>query len=147
MHDAHQPPERQRGAVPALPLIAAVILGLVSIGLMLGMMAWWGGDGMGMHRRGSAGAGQTPVVSDAPRVTVEMRDYEFFPANLTVDAGAEVTWLNRDNVPHNAVADDGAFDTGRLDRDDTASVVLETPGVYPYVCTYHAGMEATVTVR
>ncbi len=138
-----------RGAALAvLPLVAAVVLGLAFVGMMLAMMAMWpGGDHMGMMRRGSAGADQTPVVSDAPQVTVEMKDYTFVPAKLTVDAGAEITWVNRDSVPHNAIAGDGAFDTGTVDAGGSASAVLDAPGVYDYVCTFHPGMEATITVR
>ncbi len=114
---------------------------------MLAMTACMDMDQMGMMRRGSSGADQTPVVSDAERVTVEMSDFEFFPAKLTVNAGTEVTWVNRDNAAHNAVAGDGAFDTGNLNGGDSGSVVLDRPGAYAYVCTYHPGMEATLTVR
>ena len=139
--------QQQRGAaLPVLPPIAAVGLGLALIGVMLTMMACMGSDHMGMMRRGSSGADQTPVVSGAERVTVEMSDYEFFPAKLTVNAGTEVTWVNRDSAPHNAVADDDAFDSGTLNGGDSWSVVLDQPGTYSYVCTYHPGMEATLTV-
>ena len=132
----------------ALPLVAAVAFGLAFMGLMLGMMAWWGGgDHMGMMGRGSGGADQTPVVSSEKQVTVEIKDYEFFPAKLSVDAGTEVTWINRDDVPHNAVDDGGAFDTGRLDKNDSGAVTLDEPGTYPYKCTFHPDMTATVTVR
>lgn len=147
---SQQPPEQPRrssGGFPVLPLIAGLAVIVALSGMMLGAMAVWGGDMMSMHRRGSSGADQMPVVSDAPEVDVEIRDFEFFPAKLTVDAGAEVTWTNRDSAPHNAVADDGAFDTGRIDQDDSVSVTLDEPGTYPYVCTYHSGMKATVTVR
>ena len=148
MPNNHSPHERQRGtSLPAFPLIAALVLGLAFVGMMLAMIAWMGGGQMGMMRRGSSGADQTPVVSDAERVTVEMRDFEFFPARLTVNAGTEVTWVNRDNAAHNAVAGDGAFDTGNLDGGESGSVVLDRPGTYAYVCTYHPGMEATLTVR
>ncbi len=148
MPNDRSPHEPQRGtALPVLPLIAAVALGLAFIGAMVAMMAWWGGDHMGMMRRGSAGADQTPVASDAKQVTVEMQDFEFFPAKLTVNAGTEITWLNRDGAPHNAVAGDGSFDTGGLNQDESASVVLDQPGTHSYVCTYHPGMEATVTAR
>ncbi len=138
--------QQQRGtALPVLPLIAAVGLGLAFMGMMLAMMAWWGGDHMSMMRRGRAGADQTPVVSGAEQVTVEMRDFEFFPAKLTVNEGTEVTWVNRDGVPHNAVAE--AFDTGNLNSGDGTSIVLDEPGIHSYVCTYHPGMEATLTVQ
>lgn len=138
----------QRGSASLyLPLIVAVVFLLGSAVVMTGMMAWWGGGHMGMMGRGSAGADQAPVVSEAEQVTVEMRNLEFFPAKLTVNAGAEVTWLNRDAVPHNAVAKDGAFDSGQLNGGESGSVVVERPGTYPYVCTYHPGMEGVLTVR
>jgi plastocyanin len=143
-----QPPQRPRSAtLPVLPLVVALAVFLALAGMMVGAMAFWHDDHMAMHGRGSAGADQTPVVAEASAVTVEMRDYEFFPAKLTVDAGSEITWTNRDSVPHNAVADGGAFDTGRIDKDESASATLDEPGVFRYVCTYHSGMEATVTVR
>ena len=149
MPDSRSQDRTQRGsALAALPLIAAVVFGLGFMGLMLGMMAWWGGgDHMGMMRRGSSGADQTPVASSAEKVTVEIKDYEFFPARLTVDAGTEVTWVNYDTVPHNAVADDGAFETDRLDKDGSGSVTLEEPGTHDYKCTYHPAMTGTITVR
>ena len=77
--------------------------------------------------------------------TMEMRDFEFFPAKVPVDAGTEVTWVNRDSAPHNAVAD--AFDSGTLNGGDSWSVALDQPGTYSYVCTFHPGMGATLTVR
>ena len=139
-----------RGSAPVgLALIAAVafmVLGLLFLGSMMAMMAW-GGDHMGMMRRGSGGGDQTPVVSDERRLTVEIRDYEFFPARLTVNPGTEVTWVNRDSVPHNAVADDAAFDTGTLDDGESVSLVLDDVGEYSYVCTFHPGMQAALTVR
>ncbi len=102
---------------------------------------------MSMMRRGSAGADQTPVVTDQAQVTVEMRGFEFFPAKLNVNAGTELTWVNRDNVPHNAIAEGGAFATGNVNGGNSESVVLDRPGTYRYVCTFHPGMEATLTVR
>ncbi len=153
MPNGLRPPyDHQRGSVsPHLLLAVAIVSALGFVGIMVGMMAWmmssWGGVHMGMMGRGSAGADQTPVVADAEEVAVEMRDYEFFPAKLTVNAGAEVTWLNRDAVPHNAVADDGAFDSGNLNGGKSGSIVVEQPGSYAYVCTYHPGMEAVLTVR
>ena len=146
------PYEHQRGSVsPHLLLVVAAVFALGFVGVTVGMMAWmmssWGGGHMGMMGRGNAGADQTPVVADAEQVAVDMRDYEFFPAKLTVNAGAEVTWLNRDAVPHNAVANEGAFDSGNLNGGESVSVVVEQPGSYAYVCTYHPGMEAVLTVR
>lgn len=141
-NDLSQSHGHQRGSVSLdLPLVVAVVFALGFVGMMVGMMAWWGGGG------GDAGEDQTPVVAETEQVTVEMRDFRFVPANLTVNAGTEVTWLNRDSVPHDAVAEDGAFHTGRLDSGESASVVLEKPGSYPYACTYHPDMAGVLTVR
>jgi len=147
--------EHERGDVSvALPIAAAVAISLALIGAMVGMAGWGGGyigmmDGghMGMMRQGSSGADQTPVASEAEQVTVEMRDFQFFPAKLTVNAGTEVSWVNRDSVPHNAIGEGGAFDTGTVDGGGSVSVVIDRSGSYPYVCTFHPGMEATLTVR
>ncbi len=56
-----------------------------------------------------------------------------------------MTWGNHDSALHIAVADD--FDCGKLSGGDSWSVVLDQPGTYSYVCTFHPGMEATLTVR
>ena len=139
--------EHERGDVSvALPIAAALAISLALIGAMVGM-AGWGGGHMGMMRQGSSGADQTPVASEAEQVTVEMRDFQFFPAKLTVNAGTEVSWVNRDSVPHNAIGEGGAFDTGTVDGGGSVSVVIDRSGSYPYVCTFHPGMEATLTVR
>lgn len=139
--------EHERGDVSvALPIAAAVAISLALIGAMVGM-AGWGAGHMGMMRQGSSGADQTPVASEAEQVTVEMRDFQFFPAKLTVNAGTEVSWVNRDSVPHNAIGEGGAFDTGTVDGGGSVSVVIDRSGSYPYVCTFHPGMEATLTVR
>jgi plastocyanin len=148
MPDNRPSHDRQRStALPALPLVVAVAFGFALLGVMLAATACWSGDHMSMMRRGSAGADQTPVVTDQAQVTVEMRGFEFFPAKLTVNAGTELTWVNRDNVPHNAIADGGAFATGNVNGGKSESVVLDRPGTYRYVCTFHPGMEATLTVR
>lgn len=142
-------PQRQDGHASLVAATAlAVATGLALIGGMIAMMAWAGGDHhAGMMIRGSSGADQTPVVLEADQVTVEMRDYQFFPAKLTVNAGTTVTWVNRDSAPHDAVASEGAFNAGRLDQGESGSVLLDLPGVYEYLCTFHPDMKATITVR
>jgi plastocyanin len=57
-----------------------------------------------------------------------------------------VTWTNQDFAPHTATADDGSFDTGRLDQGETGSVTFDQPGTYTYTCTFHPNMKGTVVV-
>jgi len=123
-------------------MVAAVAMGA----MMAVMMASHGGM-MGRWWRGSSSADQAPVVSTANEVTVDIRDFAFFPADLTIDAGARVTWVNHDSAPHTATGTSDAWDTGRLDRNDRAAVVFDRVGSFPYFCIYHPNMKGVVTVR
>ena len=58
-----------------------------------------------------------------------------------------ITWTNTDFAPHTATAEDGAWDTGTLERDGRARITFDAPGDYPYFCAHHPHMKGTVTVR
>jgi plastocyanin len=78
---------------------------------------------------------------------IEIVDFAFSPAELTVPVGTTVTWTNQDSAPHTVTADDGSFDSGRLNQGDSFSFTFETPGTYTYVCAFHPNMTATITVE
>ena len=75
-----------------------------------------------------------------------IKDFEFGPAAITVNAGDTVTWSNQGPTPHSATAKDGSFDTGILDKGASGSHTFETAGTYSYICTPHPFMTGTVTV-
>lgn len=104
-------------------------------------------DGMG----GMMGSGpkrpQDPVVAESGRVTVEIKDYDFTPRDLTVFVGAEITWVNRDDVPHDATSDQGGWSSGMLKRGEQGSLLFEEPGTFDYLCTIHPDMKAKLVVR
>lgn len=104
-----------------------------------------GRDMGGMHGRGSQGP-QTPVVSDARQSTVEIREFDFFPRELTVPAGSVITWVNRDAVPHDATDEAGAWATAILGQGEAATLTFDTAGTYSYYCTIHPNMRATLNV-
>ena len=89
---------------------------------------------------------QPPAVSDASAVDVEIRDYDFFPRDLTVRAGTAVTWTNRDVVPHDATEEGDGWSTGMLRQGDSGTAVIDSAGTYGYRCTIHPTMKATLTV-
>jgi plastocyanin len=91
----------------------------------------------------------TPVAGETTgaQAAVTIKDYAFTPATLTVAAGTTVTWTNNDAVPHTATASDGSFDSGNLNPGQSFSFTFSTPGTYPYVCQYHAGMQGTIVVQ
>ncbi len=101
--------------------------------------------GPGMHGAGEL-APQTPVASDDAQVTVEIRDFDFFPRDLTLKAGVGVTWVNLDAAPHDATDAAGAWRTDILYEGESATLTFDFPGSYEYVCSIHPTMQAALTV-
>ncbi len=77
---------------------------------------------------------------------MQVADFAFSPADLTIAAGDAVTWTNAADQEHTVTADDGAFDSGRIPAGDAYANVFETPGTFPYHCTIHPQMTGTITV-
>jgi len=92
-------------------------------------------------------AGETAVKAAASTATVQIDNFTFTPATLTVAAGTTVTWKNEDDSPHRIGDKDGTFKSAALDTDDTFSHIFATPGVYPYICTIHPYMAGKIVVK
>ena len=92
-------------------------------------------------------AGETAVKAAASTATVQIDNFTFTPATLTVAAGTTVTWKNEDDGPHRIGDKDGTFKSAALDTDDTFSHTFATPGVYPYICTIHPYMAGKIVVK
>lgn len=106
-------------------------------------------DMRSMHEQMHGGfdrAPQTPVIAQTAQVTVEIRDFDFFPRDLTINAGTAVTWVNFDSVPHDATDEGDTWGTGTLSKNERATLTFDTPGTYRYLCTIHPNMRATLTV-
>lgn len=76
---------------------------------------------------------------------VTIQGFAFSPASLTVAKGDTVVFTNQDGAPHTATASDGTFDTGRLNRGQSAEVTISSAGTFAYVCAFHGGMKGTIT--
>src|SRR5215204_4291219 len=79
-------------------------------------------------------------------MTVSIKNFAFNPPNATVAPGTTVTWVNNDQAPHTATANNGAFDSGTLQPGQSYSFTFDKPGTYAYHCNIHPDMTATVTV-
>lgn len=86
------------------------------------------------------------AASHAAAHDVTIENFAFSPADLTIDAGQTVTFTNADGAPHTATATDGSFDTGRLNKGESASLTFSTAGTYAYACAFHPMMKGTITV-
>lgn len=78
--------------------------------------------------------------------TVDIADFAFAPAELTITVGDTVTWTNRDAIEHTATSTSGAFDSGLLAQDESYSVTFTAPGTYDYLCTPHPMMTGRIVV-
>src|SRR3712207_3243160 len=83
-------------------------------------------------------------------VTVRMEDNFFDPANITVEPGTTVTWVQSGNNPHTTTSYDGLWDSGMIEGGSgrAFSFTFEEPGTYDYFCIPHEdlGMVGSVTV-
>jgi plastocyanin len=83
-------------------------------------------------------------------VTVRMEDNFFAPANITVEPGTTVTWVQSGDNPHTTTSYDGLWDSGMIEGGSggTFSFTFEEPGTYDYFCIPHEslGMVGSVTV-
>jgi plastocyanin len=116
---------RSRGAVS----LSAVALGLL---LLAGLTQVLAGE---------------PVKAAASTATVNIDNFKFAPASLTVTAGTTVTWKNEDDSPHRIGDKNGTFKSAALDTDDTFSHTFTVPGEYAYICTIHPYMAGTIIVK
>lgn len=79
---------------------------------------------------------------------VKIDNFSFGPATLTVPAGATVTWINQDDVPHTVVSTDGkGIKSSVLDTDDKFAYTFKKPGSYAYYCSVHPRMTGKVIVK
>jgi len=63
---------------------------------------------------------------------------KFEPKSITVKAGSEVTWENKEGT-HTVAADDGSWTSATLTAGKTYSQKFDKPGKYPYYCAFHGG--------
>ena len=87
-----------------------------------------------------------PFAAGAETHTVVIEGMQMQPAALTVKRGDKVTWRNKDIVPHTVTAP-GKFDSKGISGGASWSWTAGAKGRYDYVCTYHPGMKATLTVE
>jgi plastocyanin len=87
----------------------------------------------------------TPAAADTG---VIIENFTFSPDTLTVPLGTQVTWENRDDIPHTVTSDDKTtFASSLLDTGDTFSFTFNAAGTFAYFCSVHPMMTAKVIVQ
>jgi plastocyanin len=90
-------------------------------------------------------SGEGPVAGKSAGSTVNIRDFSYRPATLTVDRGTTVVFANHDSVSHTATKR-GSFSTGKIKPGKSKSVRFSSKGTYRYLCTIHPEMRGKIVV-
>lgn len=87
------------------------------------------------------------VQAASPATEIKIDNFSFTPPELTVPAGATVTWTNRDDIPHTIVSSEQKFKSKALDTNDAYSFTFTEPGTYQYFCGLHPKMVGKIVVE
>ena len=101
---------------------------------------------------GAAGAvaRQEPApqqVAATNEAEISIQNFHFMPETLTVKAGTPVTWVNRDEEPHNVVSLDRVFRSKAIDGGEKFTATFDKPGTYKYICAVHPHMRGQIVVQ
>ena len=70
----------------------------------------------------------------------------FAPPDLNVKTGTTVTWMNTDRDSHTTTSNVPGWNSGTISSGREFSFTFQTPGTYPYHCSFHPGMTGRVVV-
>lgn len=106
------------------------------------------GSGGGGGAGGGGGDVGSKVSGQSAAATVNETDQlKFNPSSSSIKAGDVVEWDNGSSVPHNVTFDDySAITSDTMSSGDKYQVKFTKAGTYPYHCTFHPGMDGTITV-
>lgn len=132
----------RRSAVPSRhPVVAATVL--IVVGVISGCS----------NSSGSSPETATPAPASggsaaaAGGSTVEINNFAFAPAKLTVPAGTSVSWKFEDSTQHTVTADDKSFTSEALGNGQTYEHTFDTKGTLAYHCSIHPFMKGSVEVK
>jgi plastocyanin len=78
---------------------------------------------------------------------LEIKNLQFIPAEITVNIGDTIKWINHDIIPHTATADDKSWDSMLIDPGQEWELIVERNTFSSYFCVYHPGMKATIRIN
>ena|SRR5689334_1788982 len=88
----------------------------------------------------------TLSMAGAP-ATIEINNFQFSPAEITIEPGTIVEWVNRDQTIHNIVLTTARVASPGMDTGDHYTYQFNQPGDFPYLCALHPHMTGVVHVK
>ena len=113
---------------------------------------------------GAACSEEPGVTPSNQSVMVNIQNVQFAPAEITVQAGTQVRWVNLDPLDHDVTSGvsivgrqargvnktklpDGNFRSALFSTNKTFSFTFSAAGEYPYYCDLHPFMIGKVIVK
>jgi plastocyanin len=94
------------------------------------------------------GAGYTVNALAAPKThTVVIEAMQFSPQVLEVSPGDTIVWVNKDAFPHDATATNRGFQSKQIAPNGSWKFKAVKKGTFPYICTLHPTMKASLIVK
>jgi len=90
-------------------------------------------------------AGSPTQTLTAQPVAIEITNFAFVPATVTIPKGTTVIWTQKDSAPHTVKGT--GLDSGTLTQGQTFNHTFNEAGTFNYVCSIHAAMKGTIIVQ
>jgi plastocyanin len=76
--------------------------------------------------------------ANAATTQVDMKDNVFIPADITIQPGDTVSWLNKGRSPHNVTYGDGSKQSPTIEPGKTYELTFPTASTIYYYCSFHS---------
>lgn len=81
----------------------------------------------------------------AEKNIVTIQNFKFKPAEITIQKGETITWINEDSITHTVTGT--VFNSGPLGKGKSFKHIFNETGTFEYSCTPHPYMQGKVIVK
>lgn len=79
-------------------------------------------------------------------VYIDIRNLAFAEPEPRIEPGTTIVWTNRDPFPHTVTSDEGLFDSGLINAEESYALTFPEAGTFPIHCTPHPWITGRVIV-
>ena len=98
---------------------------------------------------GNASANNTTNMNNTNNTVatvINIQNGAFNPNNVTVKSGTNIQWINRDNISHQVVSDNGQFQGPVQNQGSVWNFYFAKSGVFGYLDSYNPSESGTLTI-
>lgn len=81
----------------------------------------------------------------AEKNIVTIQNFKFKPAEITIQKGETITWINEDSITHTVTGT--GINSGSLNKGQSFKQTFNDAGTFNYNCTTHPYMKGKITVK